>query len=78
VPALPAELDGGTNPLSVESTELVGAYTHDFHHHDGHPAPAPSTVAGETARLGASVGSHAAPVVGDATDPSPVLGDRRS
>jgi Glycerate kinase family len=73
VPALPAELDGGTNPLSVESTELVGAYTGG--HHDSHPVTAAYTVAGETAKLGATVGSHAAPVVGDATDPSPVLGD---
>ena len=73
---LPDLLDAAGNPLAVESIELEGAYTHDFHHHE-HPAPAePYTVDGETTKLGAAVGSHVAPVVGDATDMSPVLGDR--
>ena len=76
VPDLPNELDATGNPLAVESTVLVGAYTHDFHHHE-HPAPAQAyTVDGETAKLG--VGSRTAPVVGDAVDPSPVLGDEPS
>ena len=34
VPALPAELDATTDPLSVESNRLVGAYTHDARHRE--------------------------------------------
>lgn len=33
VPDLPTEIDAAQNPLAVESTQLVGAYTADFHHH---------------------------------------------
>ena len=33
VPDLPDEIDATENPLSIESTKLVGAYTADFHHH---------------------------------------------
>jgi hypothetical protein len=74
VPALPAELDATTNPLAVESTTLDDEY-HPHLHHEHHAAASPYTVRGEAEKLGAAVGSHVAPVVGDATDPSPVLGD---
>jgi aerobic C4-dicarboxylate transport protein len=37
VPELPSEIDATENPLSIESTQLVGAYTADFHHHHPHP-----------------------------------------
>ena len=39
VPDLPDEIDATENPLSIESTELVGAYTADFHHHEHAPKP---------------------------------------
>ena len=78
VPDLPNELDAATNPLAVESTELVGAYTHDFHHQEHHAPDEPYTLEDATAKLGASASSHMAPVVGDATDPSPVLRDADS
>jgi aerobic C4-dicarboxylate transport protein len=39
VPELPAEIDATENPLSIESTKLVGAYTADFHHHPHPPQP---------------------------------------
>jgi len=40
VPDLPEEIDATENPLSIESTKLVGAYTHHFSHHE-HSAPEP-------------------------------------
>ena len=40
MPDLPDEIDATENPLSIESTKLVGAYTADFHHHE-HAAPKP-------------------------------------
>ena len=33
VPDLPETIDATHDPLAVESIELEGAYTHDFHHH---------------------------------------------
>ncbi len=39
VPELPAEIDAAANPLAVESTRLVGAYTADLHHHERTPDP---------------------------------------
>jgi aerobic C4-dicarboxylate transport protein len=39
VPDLPDEIDATENPLSIESTKLVGAYTADFHHHEHAPKP---------------------------------------
>ena len=72
VPALPAELDATANPLSVESNELVGAYTGHLHHEHHAPEP-PYTVDGEARRLETSAESDPAPVVGDTTDRSPVL-----
>src|SRR6478736_955835 len=39
VPELPSEIDATENPLSIESTQLVGAYTADFHHHPHPPQP---------------------------------------
>ena len=39
VPELPAEIDATENPLSIESTKLVGAYTADFHSHPHPPQP---------------------------------------
>jgi aerobic C4-dicarboxylate transport protein len=39
VPELPAEIDATENPLSIESTKLVGAYTADFHAHPHPPQP---------------------------------------
>ena len=40
VPDLPDEIDATENPLAIESTELVGAYTADFHHEHHAPRPA--------------------------------------
>ena len=39
VPDLPSEIDAAQNPLAVESTQLVGAYTADFHHRPQPPQP---------------------------------------
>ena len=39
MPDLPDEIDATENPLSIESTKLVGAYTADFHHHEHAPKP---------------------------------------
>jgi len=79
VPALPAELDATTNPLSVESTTLDDEYHPHLHspHHGEHRAPRqPYTVDGEARRLGPDAHTHPAPVVGDAAEPSPVLTDQ--
>jgi hypothetical protein len=74
VPDLPDEIDATENPLSIESTTLVGAYTADFHHHEHAPKPGYSVeaVARELAeaKTGASASScapsngqpHATPV----------------
>lgn len=45
VPNLPTEIDAAQNPLAVESTQLVGAYTADFHHHPQPPQPQYSVAA---------------------------------
>jgi aerobic C4-dicarboxylate transport protein len=76
VPALPAELDATTNPLAVESTVLDDEYHPHLHshHHGEHQAPAPPyRVDDEVRRLGPDAHTHTAPVVGDASEPSPVL-----
>jgi aerobic C4-dicarboxylate transport protein len=61
VPDLPAEIDATQNPLAVESTELVGAYTADFHHNPHPPQPDYSVgaVADELARARAAVATPA-------------------
>jgi aerobic C4-dicarboxylate transport protein len=72
VPALPAELDATTNPLAVESTKLDDEYHPHLHHE--HHAPVPRySVDDEVRRLGPDAHTHPAPVVGDASEPSPVL-----
>jgi aerobic C4-dicarboxylate transport protein len=76
VPALPAELDATTNPLAVESTRLDDEYHPHLHslHHGEHHAPHPRyRVDDEVRRLGPDAHTHNAPVVGDASEPSPVL-----
>jgi hypothetical protein len=61
VPDLPDEIDATVNPLSIESTKLVGAYTADFHHHEHAPKPEYSVdaVAREIAEA-RDAGAHAA------------------
>ena len=76
VPALPAELDATTNPLAVESTRLDDEYHPHLHshHHGEHHAPHPRyRVDDEVRKLGPDAHTHPAPVVGDASEPSPVL-----
>jgi aerobic C4-dicarboxylate transport protein len=74
VAALPAELDATTNPLAVESTTLDDEYHPHLPH--AHHAPEPRyNVDDEVRRLGPDAHTHAAPVVGDPADPSPVLAD---
>jgi len=76
VPALPAELDATTNPLSVESTTLDDEYhphLHSHHHGEHHAPAAPYRVDDEVRKLGPDAHTHPAPVVGDAAEPSPVL-----
>jgi aerobic C4-dicarboxylate transport protein len=65
VPDLPDEIDATENPLSIESTKLVGAYTADFHHHEHAPKPEYSVeaVAQEIAEA-----KHAAPTQAVAPD----------
>ena len=72
VSALPAELDATTNPLAVESTKLDDEYHPHLHHE--HHAPEPRyTVEDAVRKLGPAGHTHSAPVVGDPSEPSPVL-----
>src|SRR6476469_6630858 len=63
VPDLPDEIDATENPLSIESTKLVGAYTADFHHHEHAPKPEYSVeaVAQEIAEAKHAAPTQAAP-----------------
>ena len=74
VPHLPNELDATTNPLAVESTKLDDEY-HPHLHHAHHTPEPPYTVEDEVRRLGPDAHTHSAPMVGDATEPSPVLAE---
>ena len=74
VPDLPNELDATTNPLAVESTQLDDEYHPHLHHAHHRPEPR-YTVDDEVRRLGSAAHTHVAPVVGDASSPSPVLAD---
>ena len=74
MPHLPNELDATTNPLAVESTQLDDEY-HPHLHHAHHTPEPPYTVEDEVRRLGPDAHTHSAPMVGDATEPSPVLAE---
>jgi aerobic C4-dicarboxylate transport protein len=73
VPDLPNELDAATNPLAVESIAIDDEY-HPHLHHEHHAPERPYTVDDEVRKLGPAAHTHPAPVVGDASEPSPVLG----
>ena len=79
VPDLPDEIDATENPLSIESTKLVGAYTADFHHHEHAPKPEYSVdaVARELAEAKACR-TEPAPVNGQHARRTPATGHRQA